>query len=62
MTTTTQSINDTFNAAGMDPEMAERMREAMAYSGYSHSDFQHTIKTTQQAIASTSKPNGAFGG
>lgn len=62
MTQQTQSITNTFHNAGMDDETAERMREAMAYSGYSHADYQQTIQATQKAIAATRQPKGAFGG
>lgn len=61
MTQTTQSIADTFHNAGIDEEMAEKIREAMAYSGYSHADFHNTMKDTRQAIAATCQPRGAFG-
>lgn len=61
MTTQTQSINKEFNTFGIDDDMAERMREAMAYSGYSHTDFRNTVQATQKAIADTRQPTGAFG-
>ena len=65
MTHTTQSITDTFRNAGMDipdDDMAMRMAESMAYSGYPSKHLQDVLAKSKPASQNASAPIGAFGG